>query len=333
METKPAWENQFLPPQFEDLTPGAAKAAPKAEPQPITAKDTENGVRPFRLDLLLKDSKAKVLKLEAADAARFSSNQFVEEGTLLTNVEEYAKRIRAEADKQARLISKQAELALSEAEETLAHAQVVEAEAKKSAQKMVETAEAAVEEIERAAYEKGYAEGMARGMEQARVDNELATAKVMDLLAELKDLRMALFREHETEIVKQVLLLAKKVVHEELRTQPDFVLNLLKGAIHYLEGQGKVKITLHPVEYDFIAKHQPELAAYLEEGQVINLKRSSDTAPSAPVIETDFAVVELSLARQFEEVDHLLENCLDERRQLFDPRYKAEREAQMGTPT
>ncbi|MDT8446773.1 MAG: FliH/SctL family protein [bacterium] len=319
-------ENQFLPPQFEDIS---EDDAPQVEVmQSFGGPEEDPEVRAFEPESLITKSAKATIRLDTRDASKFTSNAFVEEGSLLTNVEEYSKRIRSEADRQAKLIMRNADLALSEAEETLAHAQIRREEAEKDALAMVEKAEASVEEIERAAYEVGHAKGYEAGLELARKDSAELAVQVTDLLAELKDLRITLAHQHETEIVQQTLLMAKKVVHEELKTRPEFVLNLIKTALKHFEGLGKVRITVHPVEYDFLAKHKPELEAYLEEGQYLTFRKSESVSASGPVVETDFARVQMDLNQQFEEIERVLGDCLDERRSLFDPHFVAERNAE-----
>jgi len=319
-------DKNFLPPHYEDITSDSEPLSEPVVPEE-EAYDPDADSSPFHFESLEDGDGSPRLKLDVADIARFSSSDFVEEGTLLTDVEEYSSRIRVEADKQARLINHTADMALSLAEEELANAEVIKVNAEAEAKRIVEEAQAEVFEIKRAASEKGFSEGFTTGFEQAKAENERVSLKVLDIVAEMKDLRLSLYREHEGELVKQILLIAKKVVHSELTTRPEFVLNLLKGALHHVDDQGRVRINVHPEEYDFIIKHQPELAGFIDEEQVISIKKDVNVSPSGPMIETDFSVVELSMERQFSEIDERLRHCIIERRSLFDPHYKTDLEA------
>jgi len=314
----------FIPPVFEDIS---SDAEPSSVPEPEETIYNDGLTTPYHIETLDdQGGGGHALKLDAADISKFSSSEFVEEGTLLTDVEEYSSRIRVEADKQARVTSHKADMALSLAEEELAYAETIRINAEAEVKKMLEEARAEVNEIKGKASEKGFADGFTTGFEQAKVENQRVTAKVVELFAELQDLRLTLYREYESEMVKQILLIAKKVVHHELSTQPEFVVNLLKGAMHHLDDHGKVRVNVHPEEYDFVMKHQPDLEALLDDEQVLTIKRVKSLSPVGPVIETEFAVVELAMSRQFSEIDERLHHCLAQRIPLFDRHYKSDLE-------
>ena len=313
-------KQDYSAPKFEDWTPGQKPGAKPAK-VPGTNADVFTPISFY-------DKPKSGLSLDKMDISKFSSTQFVAEGTLLTNVEEYSKRIRKEAERQAGQIRLQAELARSVAEEEVAKADKLLHETEKECERLYAETNTAADEIKRRATEEGFSEGFKAGLEQSVVDNRLLTSHVLDLLAELKDLRQSLMRQHESEIVRQALLMAKKVVHGELTTKPEFILSELKGAIARFEGEGKIRISLNPIEYDFIAKHQRELEGYLEPGQPLVLKKDNNIACSEPLIESDFSLVELDLNRQFKLIEIALAECGEDRRSLFDPRFRVERESE-----
>lgn len=116
-----------------------------------------------------------------------------------------------------------------------------------------------VEEIEREAYEKGFEAGekagLAMGEEKARVILE----KIENLLREITELRRRVLRELQTQIIELATSLARKIILQELKTEPETIINMTKEAIMRIERTGPVTIKLNPSLYNLFIKLKPEL--------------------------------------------------------------------------
>jgi flagellar biosynthesis/type III secretory pathway protein FliH len=71
------------------------------------------------------------------------------------------------------------------------------------------------------------------------------------------------------------------------------------------------------VEYKFLLDNQSELEKYLNEDQVVSVRADDSVSPAGPVIESDFSYVDLSLKKQFDEIEERLTLCVDDRKSLF----------------
>lgn len=256
-------------------------------------------------------------KKQRVDYSQFNSAEFNEVDTLLTNVEEYSKRIREDVDKYARNVRNETDLFRSETELELANALIKRIEAEKKAEEIIQNAEDTRDEVFRQGKEDGYQAGFAEGLKQQKEENEKNTGAILSLLDELKDLRKSLLQQHEDQIVRLSLLIAEKVVHKSLKSDKEFVLEILKNSIKHFEGMGSIKIKVHPVEFDFIKQNQPALEPFLEENQIVSVRADNDVSPAAPIIESDFSMVELDLKKQFKEIEDRLSDCVEDRRVLF----------------
>jgi flagellar assembly protein FliH len=303
----------FKPPDFSD---SSADSSGSAEPLQNFSESDESSLQPekFVANILEDRTKSKKKKV---DYSQFNSAEFNEVDTLLTNVEDYSRRIREDVDKYARHVRNETDLFRSEIELELASALIKRIEAEKKAKEIIQDAEDTREAVLKQGHDEGFQAGFAEGLSQHQAENEKNTGAVLTLLEELKNLRRHMMQKYEEQIVRLCLLLAQKVVYRELKTDKKLVLGMLKKAMQHFEGMGQVKIKVHPVEFDFILENQAEFTKFLNKNQVINIRADETIEPAAPVIESDFTVVDLNLSRQFNEIDQRLRDCVEDRKALF----------------
>lgn len=308
----------FKPPDFgevesESATTKAINTQAEFETQagiPLEQASTEQ----FGFEILQDE---KTTKKKRVDHSQFSSTEFNEVDNLLTNVEEYSKRIRDDVDRYARQVREEVDLLKSEIELELANVLIAKKKAEVEGKEIIKSAEESRDQILQKGKEEGFQAGLVEGAQQYKEENELNTKNVISLLKDLKDLRTNINKDHEQQIVRLCTLIAKKVVHHELKTEKDLVLRILKETMHHFEGMGNVRIRLHPTEYDFIAAHQEELSTFLDEKQMIVLTRDANISPATSSIESDFSSIDLDLNKQFEEIEQKLRDCNDDRKPLF----------------
>lgn len=305
----------FKLPDFADKSAPATPVSSEILESYKPLSDQLGEAEPYTPNII--DDKKKTKSRKKVDYSDFNSGEFNEVDTLLTNVEEYSRRIREDVDKYARNVRNETDLFRSETELELANALIKRIEAEKQAKAIIEDAEATRDEVLKQGHDEGYKAGFEEGLKQHQEENQRNTGAVLELLKEMEALRNTMMQKHEEQIVRLSLLIAEKVVHKKLAEEKEFVLNTLKSAMKHFEGKGNVKIRLHPVEYDFIASNQPDLEKFLEDSQIISLMADQNVNPSAPVIESDHSVVDLDLSRQFKEIEGRLTDCIDDRRILF----------------
>ena len=271
----------------------------------------------FEIEIL--EDKRQGPARKKADLSEFSTKEFNEVGNLLTNVEEYSKRIRDDVDRYARQVREEVDLLKSEIELELANVLIEKKNAERKGREIIKSAEDSRDEILTTGREEGYQAGFEEGKQQHKEDNDQLTNSVMELIKELQNLRIQVYRDHEQQIVRLATLIAKKVVHNELTTQRDFVTSMLKDIMKHFEGLGTISIRVNPVEYEFVKEHQQEIAAFLENEQIVKVKPDSNVQAGSTIVESDFSSVNLEFNKQFEEVEIRLNDCFEDRKELFQP--------------
>lgn len=303
----------FKPPEFTESS--ADESYDPGEMQDFSG--SEGGSREpesFVADILEDKKKPGKRRVDYSD---FNSAEFNEVDTLLTNVEEYSKRIREDVDKYARHVRNETDLFRSEIELELANALIKRIEAEKKAEEIIQDAEDRRDSIVKEAQEEGFQAGFAEGIQKHKEENEQLTQSVLSLIEEMKNMRTDMARRYEEQIVNLSLLIAEKVVYKRATSDKELVLDMLKKSIQHFEGQDNIKIRVHPVELDFILENQSEIKKYLDESQTVSIKADESVEPASPVIEADYSVVDISLEKQFKEIEQQLKTCIEDRRSLF----------------
>ncbi len=114
------------------------------------------------------------------------------------------------------------------------------------------------------------------------------------------------------------LLLAKRVVIEEIRSKPDLIESLLKAALKEVESKGKIRILLHPEDHEFLVQSGLDLDPYVKEEQSLLIKSDPDASPGSIHMESDEEVINFHFQKRFEEIENLLSIELSERHARLD---------------
>jgi len=302
----------FVPPLFDET--GENSSPERQRGEVFSTADGETAEFVANQDF---DEPVTRLKGGSLNDTIFNSSKFIEEETPLTNIEEYAERIRENADQYVTRVKNDTELVKSEVELELANALLLKSEAEEEAKRIIEEANTKKDEIFAAGKEEGFQVGRGEGLRQFKEENTKNVETLFSLVEDLKSLRTDLLQQYENQIVALSLLIAQKVTHEHIKCEPTSVVELLKAVIQQFEGQGNIRIRIHPEEYLFIVDHKNEFTSFLDDDQILKIKVDDTVNPASAIIESDFSVVDLDLSKQFEEMQLKLRNCAEDRRSLF----------------
>jgi len=202
--------------------------------------------------------------------------------------------------------SRSAEAILLEAE---ARAEAVLGEAQAGARRILGEAERRAAEVVEEARSSGFAVGCERGylegQAQARAENAGVVAQVRSLAQAAEREQQRLLAQMEPQLVDLALTVARKVVGEGLRLQPDLVTEVVARAIAEAQGSGHHLIRLHPLDVQLLEPYLPR-AAIEAGGQEWDVVPDDSLGRGDCLIETAFGVVDACIETQFRELAHLL---------------------------
>lgn len=96
----------------------------------------------------------------------------------------------------------------------------------------------------------GYQEGLKLANEEIKADRGRAIKQNELIIEEARKTKLEIINSAETDIVRLILAITKKVIAGELATNPDTIINIVKEAISYLDNPQNVKVYVNPTEID-----------------------------------------------------------------------------------
>lgn len=154
-----------------------------------------------------------------------------------------------------------------------AEAEVIVWEAKEQAAQIAEAAERDAAQILRQAREEGYAQGLEKAAEEAKLFRKQETERLEGLLSKIEQARNSVIDELEQDIVSLILQIVKKVINIEMEKDDKIFEDMMQTALARLRKEGKIVIRMSPEEYrnfsspnaQFVINNERIQAAIVEE--------------------------------------------------------------------
>lgn len=170
-----------------------------------------------------------------------------------------------------------------------------------------EDVETRLARLEREAYEKGFAQGQKGGLALEERQIEEKGKQLEALFSEISDLRAQIYTEAEEELLKMSLLIAKKIIGQEIETNPQIIGRTIRSAMKYLVDKNHVRILINPEDMEEVRRVLPEIAG-LTRGGKFQVVEDHAIKRGGCVLESRFGRINATLDDQIE----MLEKEIDE---------------------
>ena len=202
------------------------------------------------------------------------------------------------------------EQAQAQAQEIMAQAQQMVEQAQMQAAQIVNDAMAqaqqAAEEARQQAGQQGYQEGMEAGLAEGRQAGETQLQQMIEALkfqfVDLVRLRRKVMLDMEPEIVKLSWEIAKRVVGDELKSNREVIVGIVRSALATLGERDEINIRVNPQEFDTVKGHQKALEAMIEGLKKFVIQADGAIEPGSCSIETNLGNVDARIETQFEAI-------------------------------
>ena len=161
----------------------------------------------------------------------------------------------------------------------------------------------ATDEIEKQAYESGFQEGRESAFESQTVQVESAVKSLNQAATDILNLRQEIYRTVEHEVVELALAIARKVVCQEIKINPDVVICVAREALSQVDAPGKIKIRLNPADLEFINATQGQISELVHQMDNVALETEASIARGGCVIETNQGDIDARIEKQFQVVE------------------------------
>lgn len=195
-------------------------------------------------------------------------------------------------------------------EKAQAEAQQMIQQAQMQAQETLEEASAqaaqAAEEARQQAAQQGYQEGLQAGLEEGRKQGQSEMAQMIDAVktefVELVQMRRKVMADMEPELVTLAVDVAKRVVGDELKTNREVIVGIVRSSIATLQERDEILIRVNPSEYEIVKSHQAEFEAMVEGLRKFVVQPDGAIAAGSCAIETNLGNVDARIETQFEAI-------------------------------
>ncbi|MBW2302777.1 MAG: hypothetical protein JRF57_03585 [Deltaproteobacteria bacterium] len=169
-----------------------------------------------------------------------------------------------------------------------------------------ESLEERLARLEREAYEKGFEQGRKDGLdlEQRQL---MEKGKELDaLFKEISDLKGRIYSEAEGELLELSLLIAERILHREVETDPRVIRETIRAALSFVADRSRVRILIHPEDMEEVQRMLPDLAAE-NRGRTFQVAADPAVERGGCVLETGFGRLNATLKDQIEVIKKELE--------------------------
>lgn len=160
--------------------------------------------------------------------------------------------------------------------------------------------------LEREAYEKGFEQGQKDGLALEKRKMEEVRKQIEEMLVGLRDLKPRIYAETEEELLKLAILVARKVIGEEIKNNSGIIGNTIKHAMKFLSDKRKVRIILNPDDMDEVKKLLPDISAITKGGH-FQLSEDKAVSRGGCILETGFGRINACIEDQLDNVEKEIE--------------------------
>jgi len=170
------------------------------------------------------------------------------------------------------------------------------------AEKTVQVTDSQLKNLQQTAYEKGYAEGM-------KSQNKDVAAK-LDVLGAasrtIPQIKKDILEKGEEQMVKLAMAIAEKILHQEVATRKEIILEVLKGALRNIAETDGMKIRLNPHDFRFMMEVKKDFLHSFDGIRNMVFEEDSSVKRGGAVVETMFGEVDARLENQLKEIKSAL---------------------------
>ena len=216
------------------------------------------------------------------------------------------------------------EKAQAEAEQMLQQAQM---QAQQMVQEAMAQASQAAEEARQQAGQQGYQEGLQQGLQEGRQAGQVELQEMLHAVkvqfVQLAQLRRQVMVDMEPEIVRLAWEVAKRVVGEEIKTNREMILGIVRQSLLTLQERDEILIRVNSQDYETVKAHQSEFEAMIEGLKKFTVQSDGAVEVGSCVIETNLGNVDARIETQFEAIRIGLEEMAKIRQYEQDDQLKS----------
>ncbi len=155
-----------------------------------------------------------------------------------------------------------------------------------------EVLEARRERDRQAAYERGFNDGLDAGRRQAMQELSPNLQASVSVVAEMEEFRGALLDQMQDNLTALALAVARQLMEREVKTEPEFVAQLVRNALSHFPLDQKLRIRLNPADLSGISQEQAGNRAPVAAGREVRWIPDEQVSRGGCVVEGPERIVD-----------------------------------------
>lgn len=160
-------------------------------------------------------------------------------------------------------------------------------------------------------FDKSRAEGLKIGQDEGFEIGEEEAARLIyqmkEIISNAEHKRASVIKEAEEDIIELVILVAKKIVKDELKIDKEVVIRNVKEALKKVSERDEITIKINLADLKLTEAHREEFLKDVSGVKKIHIKDDPTIEPGSCRIETDFGSVDAEISTQIEEIKKSLQ--------------------------
>ena len=177
------------------------------------------------------------------------------------------------------------------------------------AEKMIKEAELKVSEIEHEAYKKGYEAGREEGYKEGQAEVMRLIDRLGTIVSTAVDIRDDIIRSSEKLMTEMILMIARKVIKDEIVERREVVINNIRESIKRVKDRDRIDIRVNFADLDMTTAHKDELIKMMESLKKVNIYEDSRVDRGGCIIETDVGSIDARISSQLDAIEESIRNA------------------------
>ena len=181
--------------------------------------------------------------------------------------------------------------------------------AKLDNERLVKEAEMRVTEIEHEAWKKGHDAGQDIGYREGQGEVRRLIDRLGTILGHSIDIREEIIRESEKQMVELILIIARKVIKDEIVERKEVVINNIREAMGRIKERDRIDIRVNFADLELTTSHKNEIIRMMESLKKVNIYEDTRVDRGGVLIETDVGTIDARISSQLTELEQAIRDA------------------------
>ena len=195
-----------------------------------------------------------------------------------------------------------------EEENALFKSQQIIDRAKLESERIIKEAELKVSEIEKQSYEKGYNAGNELGYADGKKEISRIVDRLGTILGHATDVRNQIIKESEKQMVEIILMIARKIIKDEISERKDIVLNNIQEALTHVKDREHIDIRVNFSDLELTTSYKDKIMRMVNSLNKVNIYEDSRIDRGGVIIETNIGSIDARIFTQLNCIEEAIKN-------------------------